>query len=104
MKAMDEIFRQPNIMRAQYLPFVGQGAYLYRCGKLWATVVLTPGGTTDHVSVRPTKRGCEFTLKEREYLKNLFFKPGELDGYGYLSRMGTVHFWLEHRPHEEANT
>jgi hypothetical protein len=104
MKSMDEIFKKPNIMRAQYLPFIGQGAYLYRCGKLWATVVMTPGGVTDHVSVQPAKQCYKFTLEEREYLKNLFFEKDELDGYGDLSSMGTVHFWLHHMPHEEDDT
>lgn len=97
MKTLDEIFSQPNIMRAQKLPFIGQGAYIYRLGKPWATVVITPGSVTDHVSVQPMKRGYEFTPEENERLKTLFFQPGELDGALETSRFNnTVHFWLHH--------
>ena len=104
MKTLEEIFSQPNIMRAQSLPFIGQGAYIYRLGKPWATVVITYGGVTDHVSVHPMKRGREFTQEEIEWLKTLFFKPGELDGTPETSKFNnTVHFWLHHVAKEDAN-
>lgn len=102
MKDMDEIFKQPNIMRAQYLLFIGQGAYLYRCGKPYATVVLTPGKDCDHVSVKPEKHGYRFKPDEIDKLKTLFFEPEELEQIETTVTMPTrtVHFWLERSTHD----
>lgn len=102
MKSLEEIFSQPNIMRARPLPFIGQGAYIYRLGKPWATVVMTRGDVADHVSVQPMKRGRRFTPEETSWLKTLFFKPEETDVIQEVSKFNTVHFWMQHTVKENT--